>query len=46
MLQIAKCKDIFDFGVSIFDLMIGKKDEHFNHVVVSSENQNSALSPE
>lgn len=27
MLQISKCKDIFDFGVSIFDLMIGKKEE-------------------
>jgi hypothetical protein len=28
MLQIAKCKDLFDFGSSIFDFMIGKKSEY------------------
>lgn len=28
MLQILKCKDLFDFGASIFDFMIGKTDEN------------------
>ncbi len=28
MQQFAKCKDLFDFGSSIFDFMIGKKSEY------------------
>lgn len=27
-LQMAKCKDVFAFGNSLFDLMIGKKSEN------------------
>jgi hypothetical protein len=35
MLQFAKCKDLFDFGVAIFDLMIGKRNEFSSHFVGS-----------
>ena len=33
-LQIAKCRDLFDFGVSIFEFMIGKKTETEKAIMV------------
>ena len=32
-LNIGKCKDLFDFGVSIFEFMIGKKEEFSKNIV-------------
>ena len=39
MMQMAKCKDLFDFGVAIFDLMIGKKQEQGQTTKVNQETE-------
>lgn len=36
---MAKCKDLFDFGVAIFDLMIGKKQESGTTTKINQETE-------
>ena len=41
MLQMAKCKDLLDFGVSLFELMIGKKEEFTETTKVTDDQQDN-----